>query len=48
MCDPPIARINHISRVLLYARCWVYAIVRGDEKEGALEGEINESYVMDG
>ena len=23
VCDPPIARINHICRGLLYARCWV-------------------------
>ena len=23
VCDPPIARIKHICRGLLYARCWV-------------------------
>ena len=23
LCDPPIARIDHICRGLLYARCWV-------------------------
>ena len=23
VCNPPIARINHICRGLLYARCWV-------------------------
>ena len=50
MCDTPIARINHIRRGMLYAWCYVQAIVRVVEKEGALEGGgvMNESYVMDG
>ena len=23
VCDPSVARINHISRGFLYARCWI-------------------------